>query len=193
MDSALIVSNSVKGAEYIEDVLRAASILDIAVLKSCGEARRMLAERDFDLVVVNAPLKDETGESLSRHIAAKGASQVLLLVNSAIYEAVSAVCEGDGVLTISKPVNKTLLWSALKIANAAYNRLSRMQAENNKLRQKIEDIRFVDRAKHLLIAHMNMQEDDAHRYIEKQAMDSRATRRAVAEKIIKAYEDANYL
>ncbi len=120
MESALIVSSSNKGAEYIMDVLRAASISDIAVLKSCGEARRLLSERDFDLVVVNAPLRDETGEGLSRYIAAKGASQVILLVNSALYEAVSAVCEEDGVLTISKPVNRAILWSSLEMANAAH-------------------------------------------------------------------------
>ncbi len=189
MQSALIVSISDKGAEYIEEILRAASILDIAVLKSCGEARRMLSERDFDLVIVNAPLKDESGESISRHIAAKGMSQVILLVKSEFYEAVSAVCEADGVLTISKPVNRAILWASLKMASAAHNRLTRIQAENNRLRRKIEDIRIVDRAKYLLISNLNMREEDAHRYIEKQAMDARLARRAVAEKIIKAYED----
>ncbi len=169
--------------------MKAAAFADIAVIKSCGEARRTLSGRDYDLVVINAPLRDESGESLSRHIAAKGASQVILLVNSAVYEAVSAVCEEDGVLTISKPVNRAILWSALKMASAAHSRLVRLQAENSRLRQKIEDIRVVDRAKYLLIANMNMSEEDAHRRIEKQAMDSRLPRRAVAEKIISAYEN----
>ena len=189
MQSALIVSSSEKGTLYIADILKAAAFADIAVIKSCGEARRTLSGRDYDLVVINAPLRDESGESLSRHIAAKGASQVILFVNSAVYEAVSAVCEEDGVLTISKPVNRAILWSALKMASAAHSRLVRLQAENSRLRQKIEDIRVVDRAKYLLIANMNMSEEDAHRRIEKQAMDSRLPRRAVAEKIISAYEN----
>ena len=189
MDSALIVSASEKSAQYIGEILKAASILDIFAAKSCGEARRLLTERDFDLVVVNAPLTDESGEGLSRYIASKGVSQVILLVKSAFYEAVSAVCEEDGVLTISKPVNRAILWSSLKLANSAHARLKRMQAENNKLRQRIEDIRIVDRAKYLLIVHLNLSEEEAHRYIEKQAMDSRATRRLVAEKILKTYEN----
>ena len=54
---------------------------------------------------------------------------------------------------------------------------------------KIEDIRIVDRAKLILISFMSMSEKEAHRYIEKQAMDLRVTRRAVAEGILKTYEN----
>jgi response regulator NasT len=36
---------------------------------------------------------------------------------------------------------------------------------------------------------MKMTEKEAHRYIEKQAMDMRITKRAVAEKIIRTFED----
>ncbi len=188
MESALIVTHSDKGLEYITDTLRAASISDIVVRASCGEARRALLERDFDLVFVNAPLHDESGELFSREIAARGASQVLLLVKAEFMEAVSAVCEADGVLTVSKPINKAILWSSLKLANAAWNRLKRAQAENDRLRRKIEDIRAVDRAKCLLISHLHMTEGQAHRHMEKRAMDLRVTRRAVAEEILRKYE-----
>ncbi len=189
VESALLISYSEKGLEFITEILKAASIWDIAVLHSCGEARRTLLERDFDLVVVNAPLKDESGESLSRQIASEGVSQVILLVKAEHTEAVSAACEEDGVLTVSKPINRAILWATLKLAGSAQSRLRRMQAENNKLRQKIEDIRIIDRGKCLLISCLGMSEEQAHRYIEKEAMDSRVTRREVAEKILKVYND----
>ena len=189
MESALIVSNSEKGTEFFSELLSAASFYQIVSLKSCGEARRILWERAFDLVLINAPLKDETGESLSRQIAAKGVSQVILVVRTEHFDAVSAICEDDGVLTIAKPVNKAVFWSVLKLARSAQNRLVRIQAENAQLKQKIEDIRIVDRAKCILISYMNMNEKEAHRYIEKQAMDMRSTKRAVAEGILKTYEN----
>ena len=50
------------------------------------------------------------------------------------------------------------------------------------------DIRVVDRAKWLLIGNLNMTENDAHYYIEKQAMNSRLSRREVAEHIIRTYD-----
>lgn len=63
-----------------------------------------------------------------------------------------------------------------------------MRRENSQLKQKIEDIRIVDRAKCILISYLNMSEQEAHRYIEKQAMDLRTTRRAVAESLLRTYE-----
>jgi len=189
MDSALIVSSTDKGSEFFTELLNSASINQVVALKSVSEAQRLLLERDFDLIIVNAPLHDESGEGFSRHIASKGISQVLLVVKSEFFDAISSVCEDYGVLTIAKPVNKAVFWSVLKLAKSAQNRLRRIQAENAKLKQKIEDIRIIDRAKCILISYMNMNEKEAHRYIEKQAMDMRSTKRAIAERILKTYEN----
>lgn len=189
MDSALIVSYSEKSITFFTEMLNSASIGHIITLKSCGEAKRLLMERDFDLVIINAPLRDESGESLARHIASKGISQVILVVKSEYFEEVSAKTEEDGVLTIAKPINRALFWSALKLAKAASSRLKAVRAENSKLKQKIADIRIIDRAKCILISYLGMSEQEAHRYIEKKAMDMRITKRAVAEGILKIYEN----
>lgn len=189
MESALIVSCTEKSIAYLTEILNAASYNHIVVLQSCGDARRLLLEREFDLVIINAPLHDESGESLSRYIASKGISQVILVVKSEYFDAVSAVTEDDGVLVVAKPINKVVFWSVLQLARAAGKRLTRMQAENSKLKQKIEDIRVIDRAKCILISHLNMSEQEAHRYMEKQAMDMRQTKRDIAEGILKTYEN----
>jgi len=189
MESALLVSNSEKDTVFFTGFLNAASIHQVTSLQSCDSARRLILKQDFDLVIVDTPLRDESGESFSRHVASKGISQTLLLVKGEFFDSVSAACENDGVLTISKPVDKALLWSALSLAKSVQSRIKRMQAENAQLRQKIEDIRIIDRAKCLLISSMNMREQEAHRYIEKQAMDMRSSRRIVAEGILKRYEN----
>jgi response regulator NasT len=112
----------------------------------------------------------------------------MLIVKNEHFDAVSAACENDGVLTIAKPINRAVFWSALKLAGSAQSRIKRIQDENSRLKQQIDDIRIIDRAKCLLISHMNMNEQEAHRYIEKQAMDMRSRKRTVAEKILKTYE-----
>ncbi len=189
MESALIVSCTKKNSAFFTEMLSAASLNQIVTLQSCGEARRLLLECNFDLVIINAPLHDESGENLARHIASKGISQVILVVNSEYFEEVSAVTEDDGVLTITKPIDRAVFWSALKLAKSAQNRIKLMQAKNSKLKQKIEDIRIVDLAKCILISYLSLSEQQAHRYIEKQAMDMRTTKRAVAEGILKTYEN----
>ena len=47
---------------------------------------------------------------------------------------------------------------------------------------------MVNRAKWLLIEELKMTEQEAHRYIEKRAMDRCVTRRAVAEQILSIYQ-----
>lgn len=187
--NALIVSNTEKSIAFFTELLNAAFVGRITVVGSCAEARQLLFSQDFDLVIINAPLKDETGEALSRHIAGKGLGQAILVVKAEFFDAVTAATEAEGVLTVSKPVNKATFWSALKLASAVQNRVKRLQAENNRLTQKIEDIRMIDRAKYVLMSSLRLSEQEAHRYIEKQAMDLRITKRAVAESLLKTYEE----
>ena len=189
MQSVLIVSCTEKSIAYFTETLNANSCCEIVALQSCAEARRLLLERDFDLVVINAPLQDESGESFSRHIASKGASQIILVVKSEYFDEVSAATENEGILVVAKPINRSIFWTTVKLAKSAHSRLKKMQTENSKLKQKIEDIRMIDRAKCILISHLNINEQEAHRFIEKQAMDMRTTRRSIAEEVLKTYEN----
>ena len=56
------------------------------------------------------------------------------------------------------------------------------------MEEKMVEIRIVNRAKCLLIEQLRMTEEEAHRYIEKQAMDRCVTKRTVAENILSTYK-----
>ncbi len=55
---------------------------------------------------------------------------------------------------------------------------------NRRLQDKLEELRLVDRAKCILIALEGMSEEEAHKYIEKNAMDMRMSKKQIAQKII---------
>jgi len=188
MENALIVSSSEKSVAFFTEMLNAASCGAVTVLKTGAEARRVLSEREFDIVIVYVPLPDESGESLSRHAASKEASQVILVVKSEYFDEMCAVTEDAGVLVVARPIDRTIFRSSLRLAKSAQGRLKKLRSENNDLRQKIEDIKIIDRAKYILISYLKMSEQEAHRFIEKQAMDMRATRRSVAEGVLRTYE-----
>jgi len=188
-ENALIVSRTKKSIDFFTEMLNAASMKPLAVLESAGEARRLLGERDIDLVIIDSPLRDEMGEDLAQHVASRDLSQVILVVSGEHLDAVAAVCEEDGVLVLSRPLNKSFFWSALKLAGATHRRLKRIQAENDKLKRQLEDIRIIHRAKCQLIFHHKISEQQAHRLIEKRAMDARTTRRIIAEGILKSCAD----
>jgi len=184
----LIVSSSEKSVAFFTEMLNAASCGAVTVLKTGAEARRVLSEHEFDIVIIYVPLPDESGENLSRQIASKETSQVILVVKSEYFDDMCAVTEEAGVLVVARPVDRTIFKSTLRLAKSAQSRLKKMRSENIDLKQKIEDIKIIDRAKYILISYLKMSEQEAHRFIEKQAMDMRATRRSVAEGILRTYE-----
>jgi len=188
LDSVLVVSSTDKSQDFLSEFLRAHDYSKITAVKSGGEARRLLNQNDFDLVVINAPLRDESGEDLSLMVTEISLAGVILLVKSEIADEVSAKVEDFGVFVLPKPLSRQMFFQALKLMAASRNRLLGLQNENVRLQRKIEDIRLVDRAKCVLIQHLNLTEAQAHRYIEKQAMDRRITKREVAEGILNTYE-----
>ena len=80
-----------------------------------------------------------------------------------------------------------MLLQAIDWMGTTRQRLERLEKKTLSIEEKMQEIRLVNRAKWLLIDRMGLSEADAHRLIEKQAMDSCTTRRAIAESILKTY------
>ena len=85
---------------------------------------------------------------------------------------------------LAKPFTGVQFRQAVQMAAACCRRLDYLRQENDKLRDKIAQIRLVDRAKCYLIEHKGMSEAEAHRMIEKTAMDTRRDRAEVAAEIL---------
>lgn len=188
MNRVLIASSTDKGKDFLTQFLKAHDISEITTAKSGSEARRILNEKYFDLVVINAPLLDESGEELALMVTEISMSGVIIIVKSEMADDVSAKVENYGVFVISKPISRQLFSQSLRLIAASQRRMLGLKKENVKLQKKIEEIRLVDRAKCALIQYLKLTEPQAHRYIEKQAMDRRITRGEVAESILNTYE-----
>ena len=154
---------------------------------SAEEDKRMLLETDVDLVILNAPLRDEFGTQLALNLSRDNLC-VLMLVPAESFDAVCYKVEDEGILTLSKPVSRNGLLGAIKLLTAMRGKLRKLDRQNQALQEKMQDIRTVNRAKWLLIEIKRMTENEAHYYIEKQAMDMRLSRREVAENIIRTYD-----
>ena len=154
---------------------------------TAGEAKRLLLDTEADIVIVNAPLRDEFGTQLALNLAEENLA-VLLLVPGESYDAVCYKVEDEGVLTLGKPMSSQSILTAMRLAAAFRYKLRKLDKKNQALQEKMQDIRTVNRAKWLLIEQMRMTESEAHHYIEKQAMDMRLSRREVAENIIRSYD-----
>ncbi len=186
--SALIVSSSDKIFDFFKELISDTYSSDIIRASSVGEAKRLSVSDTFDIVIINAPLKDETGIEFALDLAADTDTGVLILINNEYYEQVSYEAGRYGVFTLSKPTSRQTSEDALRFMTVSNARLGKYQQRAAKLNAKIEEIRIVNHAKWELIEKLGITEKEAHKLIEKQAMDTRRTRREVAETILKTYK-----
>ncbi len=188
MNNVLIVSSNEKSTEMLIQLIKSDGTPQISVADNGGEARRALLINDYDLIVINAPLLDEFGHELAVSATGSSAAGVILIVKNEIADNVAEKVENFGVLVVTKPISKAMFFQTMKLANASRKRMMGLQTENVKLQNKLEEIRLIDRAKCVLIQYLKLTEPQAHRHIEKQAMDLRITKKDVAESILKTYE-----
>ncbi len=181
----LVVSSSEKSGRTIAGLLDPSLCYPIRFEKSGSGARRRRMDCDFDLYVVNAPLSDEFGHDLAMDLARESVSGVILLAKSDVYEEICDRVSDTGVLTVPKPVSSQYFHQTVRQAIAMKCRLARLQTENEKLKRKVDEEKLVGRAKCLLVEKRGMTEETAHRYLEKRAMNTRSTRREVAERILR--------
>lgn len=186
--SVLAVSSSEKFVSQLAPMLPENKFGPIHSVKSVGEARRILSERSYDTVFINTPCSDEFGTRLATDIAADSKSGVLLFAKGDVYDEVVAKVGDYGVLVLAKPLSRGLLFQVLNLLYAVQERFRTLEKKAVSLEDKMEEIRIVNHAKWVLIKNMNISEDEAHRIIEKQAMDMRKSKKETALGIIKTYE-----
>lgn len=154
---------------------------------SAGEAKRMALDYAVDIAILNAPMRDEFGTQLALTLARDNVG-VLLLVPGESFDGVRDQVEDEGVMALAKPLTRQTLEMGLHMITALRGKLLQMDRRNRALQEKMTDIRTINRAKWLLIEQLRMTESEAHYYIERQAMDTRLSRREVAENIIRSYD-----
>lgn len=184
---ALIVTSTNEGVSAVSGFIRSCGCSEICTAANGGEARRLMSCDSFDLMIINMPLSDEKGDRLAQQISASTSAGIILLCKADSAEEITNRTADSGVSVVSKPIHKSELYQAVRAGFAMRTRLLSLRDENEKLRQKLRELRVVSRAKCLLIEKCSMTEQDAHRHIEKLAMDSRRTREAVAEETIAAH------
>jgi response regulator NasT len=156
---------------------------------SSNEARRMLTEEDFDLIIIKAPLSDESGEFFALFATKKSKAQIILFVRNSYMKQMATKVGEQGVLVLGDHIDDFMFYQTLSIAFSINVKLSGIHNENSRLRKRLEEIKVVNRAKFLLVEHMSYTEENAHKYIEKSAMDRRISKTSVCKEIIEKIEN----
>ncbi|MDR1615705.1 MAG: ANTAR domain-containing protein [Syntrophomonadaceae bacterium] len=187
MNRILLASGTTKIIQVVTNFLPHSSA-DIISVSNQKLVQRYIKERDFDLGIINAPLPDSSGIDLALELAQASSMQIMLLAKDELEEKLSSQMKENGVLVLPKPLNRSLFEWAINILITSHNRLHYLQKQNDDLKQQIKDLKLIDRAKLVLITYLKITEPEAHRFIEKQAMDQRITKREICMNILKKYD-----
>ena len=188
--SALLVSASEQFVSTMAGLMPASAYFPVCTARSATEARRELQERSSDLILVNTPLPDELGVRFAMDAGREHSSAILLLVKGELYDETNTRAMECGVFTLRKPTTAVLMTQSLDWLRAARQLRRGAERKAVSLEDKMAEIRLVNHAKWALIETCKMTEADAHRYIEKQAMDRSVTRREIAEGILRTYKNS---
>lgn len=185
--SVLVISAKEKFNASLQSLLPESKYAPVQMVSSVSLAKRVLLERSFDFVFINTPLPDDFGTRFAIEISGNKGTVILLLVRNEVYEEVCDKVTEYGILTLPKPASKQMVAHTLNFMAGIRERLRKLEKKSLSMEEKMKEIRLVNRAKWVLIDELKMSETDAHRYIEKQAMDRCVSRREIAEEIISTY------
>ena len=188
LKSCLVVSSFDKFSDALSEPLKQSGIYRTDTAASADAARRILIDKEYDLIIITAPLSDEAGLTFAKDVSEGHDCGIILCCRPEKQSAVEADLAPYGVFVLPLPVNRQVFYSAVRFSNAAVQRLGKLRKKERQLQKQLDDIKLIDRAKCCLIQCLGMTEQQAHRHIEKQAMDLRRPRRAIAEDILKTYE-----
>lgn len=183
----LVVSSSEKMNEALKPLLTERNFKKVTFTGSVASANRLLLESSYDFVIINSPLPDDFGTKLAIDVSTGKNTVCMQLVKTELFDNICAQIIDYGVFPLPKPTSAAMVSQGIIWMVSMREKLRRLEKKTFTIEEKMEEIRLINRAKWLLIEKKNMTEPDAHRYIEKQAMDTSKTKREIASGIIREY------
>jgi response regulator NasT len=136
----------------------------------------------FDLHSSDSPLK------ASAVTVSRGIPNVLICANEDEFEEILKTANGEKIYVIPRDFTPYLLDAAVHNTATALRLTTEYNKRVKKAETKLADIKTIERAKWVLAKYLNFSEAEAHRYIQKNAMDRRQPQIEIAKDILRTYE-----
>lgn len=183
--SVLLVSSSEQFNKNTINLLSSNIYVDLTVSVDLEQARRLIVERKFDIVIVDSPVNNDKGFYFVLSICDKEEFQILVLSKQSDYDEAYFRLHDYGVFVLSKPIDEDLFVQTLRIICLTRDKISSVRKDSLSFKDKLDEIKLVSEAKMLIVKNMHVDENAAHKLIEQNAMNLRITKRMSAEMYIK--------
>ncbi|MFA7108123.1 MAG: ANTAR domain-containing protein [Sphaerochaetaceae bacterium] len=159
----------------------------LIVANNASDAKRRAFENDFDTIIINCPLIEGNSENLACDLTKTTYSTIIMLVQAKKAKEVEEIVISEGIFVSSKPIISQLFFENIRLGQVTRKRLLSLKKENLDLQVRLEQLKTINQAKLVLIQKKALSEEQAHKYIEQQAMNQRKPKIEIAEYILKTY------
>ena len=121
-------------------------------------------------------------------LAQQSEAVCLLLVRADAYDSVWPSARRAGVCVMTRPADPAAFTQTVRNLLLLRKSMQSMQDKTAQLQTQLADLKRIQKAKALLMRQFGMSEAEAHRWIEKAAMDRCVKKREIAETVIRMYE-----
>ncbi len=137
---------------------------------------------DYDLPVMN-------GYEVSRLILEEKSCDIILIAKDLHQMGfVSDMMSETGFVCLVKPMSKQSLINTIEIMIKNRRKIEKLEKEIQELKEVLNTRKEVEKAKGLLMKHLNLSEAEAFKKIQKQSMDKGISMKEIARAIILAYD-----
>jgi AmiR/NasT family two-component response regulator len=159
----------------------------IEVLAAVADGRSAItAVETFrpDIALLDIAMPELDGITAASEISSQRICPIVMITAYSQVELVERAAAAGAMGYLVKPVNPANLVPAIEVAIARFEEMNLLTIEVEQVTERLEVRKIVDRAKGLLQAKLGIDEAAAFRWLQKAAMDNRASMRDVSQGVI---------
>ena len=157
----------------------------VLTAETVQEARRAVEREKIALMVIFSPLKDEEEIPRLFDMADRRGIAAGYIVGREIYGETAYRLEGRNVFVVAYPLQMDQVLQLVSFLHQVQRRFWLVLSEQERLQRQVQDIQIVCRVKCMLVEKREMTEEEAHHFIEQEAMNTGLSKREAALKILK--------
>lgn len=141
-----------------------------------------------DIAILDFNLLSSNGYEVSKVALEDELCDIILIASEVQKDLLDDINSQSGFVCMTKPINKTTLINTIDLMVKNKRKIKKLQEEINQLRSTLDTRKEVEKAKGLLMKHLELNEAEAFKRIQKQSMDKGIPMKEIAKAIILAYD-----
>jgi response regulator NasT len=148
------------------------------------EAVELVRRLGPDVVILDIKMPGLDGLQAAKAISAERGAAVLVLTAFSQRDLIEQARDAGALAYLVKPFQRSELIPAVEVALGRFKEMKALEAEVKDLEERLTTRRLVDRAKGLLMDTYGLGEQASFDFIQKSAMDQRATMQSIAQRVV---------